>query len=116
MNDDLIRKRGEPGPEHDPVNLMHQIFEEAEAFVGPAQDVLLSWLIKLPQRMEPAKAAGLVLDNTVAHSTGEPSEEASKLIGLLQQVREHGDINATAGGSGRRRGGRSARVDNRTLQ
>lgn len=109
-----IRKRGEPGPDHDPVNLMHQIFEEAGAFVGPAQDVLLSWLIKLPQGMDPSVAAGTILDTTVAACTDTPSEEAQKLIGLLHQVREHGNIDAGRGG--RRRGGRSARVGDQVLQ
>ncbi len=110
MTDFLTRKRGEPGPDFDPVNLMHQIFEDANAFVGPAQDVLLSWLMKLPQSIEPASAARTVLDTTVAHCTGAPSDEAQKLIGLLQQVSKHGAINAGQGGGSRRRGGRAARV------
>lgn len=114
MTENEVRKRGEPGPDHDPVNLMHQIFEEAGAFVGPAQDVLLSWLIKLPQDMSPSVAAGIVLDTTVEKCGGVPTDEAQKLIALLHQVREHGNINAT--GTGRRRGGRSGRVSDRVLQ
>lgn len=110
MTEFLDRKRGEPGPDFDPVNLMHQIFEDASAFVGPAQDVLLSWLMKLPQSIEPATAARTVLDTTVAHCAGTPSDEAQKLIGLLKQVSEHGAIGAGQGDGGRRRGGRAARV------
>jgi hypothetical protein len=110
MTDFLNRKRGEAGPDFDPVNLMHQIFEDANAFVGPAQDVLLSWLMKLPQSIEPATAAKTVLDNTVAHCQNVPSEEARKLIGLLGQVSEHGKIGAGLIDGSRRRGGRAARV------
>ncbi len=110
MTEFLDRKRGEPGPEFDPVNLMHQIFEDASAFVGPAQDVLLSWLMKLPQSIEPAAAAKTVLDTTVAHCQSAPSEEAQKLIGLLGQVSEHGEIGEGLADGSRRRGGRAARV------
>ena len=110
MTDFLNRKRGEPGPGFDPVNLMHQVFENANAFVGPAQDVLLSWLMKLPQSIEPATAAKTVLDTTVAHCQSAPSEEALKLIGLLGQVSEHGEIGAGLTDGSRRRGGRAARV------
>ncbi len=109
MTDYLHRKRGEKGPDFDPVNLMHQIFEDAGAFVGPAQDVLLSWLMKLPQHMEPATAAKTVLDTTVAHCEGTPSEEAGKLINLLKQVSEHGEMTVGNTTGSRRRGGRSAR-------
>ena len=107
MTDYLHRKRGEKGPDFDPVNLMHQIFEDAGAFVGPAQDVLLSWLMKLPGDMDPAVAARTILDTTVAHCESTPSDETVKLIALLKQVSEHGGI---GGMSGRRRGGRAARV------
>lgn len=110
MTDHLNRKRGEAGPDFDPVNLMHQIFEDAGAFVGPAQDVLLSWLMKLPQNIEPSTAARTVLDTTVAHCTGTPSEEAEKLIELLKQVSEHGAIDTGQANGSRRRGGRAARV------
>jgi len=115
MADETIRKRGEPGPKYDPVNLMHQIFEEADAFIGPAQDVLLSWLIKLPQEMNPATAAGMVLDTTVVGYAGTPSDEAEKLIELLRQVRDHGGISTTPDGN-KRRGGRSGRVSGTALQ
>ncbi len=108
MTDYLDRKRGEKGPDFDPVNLMHQVFEHADAFVGPAQDVLLSWLMKLPKEMEPASAATTILETTVANCRETPSEEAKKLIELLEQVREHGGLEGMRGN--RRRGGRSARV------
>ena len=110
MTEFLDRKRGEPGPEFDPVNLMHQIFEDADAFVGPAQDVLLSWLMKLPQSIEPATAARTVLETTVAHCSGAPSDETQKLIELLEQVSKHGEIGTGQAAKGRRRGGRAARI------
>jgi len=110
MTEYLNRKRGEAGPDFDPVNLMHQIFEDAATFIGPAQDVLLSWLMKLPQSVEPAAAAKTVLDTTVAHCRDTPSEEARKLIELLVQVSDHGAIGTVDMPQKRRRGGRAART------
>lgn len=98
------------GPDYDPVNLMSQVFVDISTFLGPAQDVLLSWLLRLPQSRSPAKAAQSILAEIVEGQTTNPSEEGVKLIELLEQVADHNMENVRAVGLDRRRGGRSARV------
>ena len=102
-------KRGQPGPEHDPINLMHQVFEDATEFNGPAQDILLSWLMKLSESVKPDDAARLVLNTTVKNCDNPLSPESQKLVCLLEQVCDCGrDKNSGVSTRGRR-GGRAAR-------
>ncbi len=107
--DHLGPNRGAPGPSHDPVNLMAQIFEDIAAFVGPAPDVLLSWLLRLTPDIAPDVAARSVLDQIANTKCADASPEGVELIELLEQVATQGTADFMAG-SGRRRGGRAARV------
>lgn len=101
------------GPDHDPVNLMSQVFEEIGIFIGPAQDVLLSWLLRLPKSMPPAEAAQRTLKGIVAGQTEGATPEAIQLIELLSEVATHSKENLKKSGQDRRRGGRAGRFLNR---
>lgn len=98
-------KRGVAGPPEDPVNLMQQVFDHAPEFMGPAPDILLSWLMRLSPDVDQSAAARWVLDNYARPVEAEANDESRRLIDLLEQAAD-GDLPGTS----RRRGGRRARV------
>ena len=101
------------GPDYDPVNLMTQIFTNIEDFLGPAQDVLLSWLLRLPVVITPDDAAKKVMSeiiDTVIEPSQAVSPEGRKLIELLRQTSMHKMKSNQSSGVDRRRGGRAARL------
>ena len=99
-------KRGEAGPPEDPVNLMQQVFDHASEFMGPAPDILLSWLMRLDPGVDQAAAAAWVLETYARPVEATANAESRMLIDLLQQA-----ANGDAPTSARRRGGRRGRVD-----
>jgi|GEM_PF-2047056 hypothetical protein len=103
-----VARRMKPGPDFDPVNLMTQIFDDAASFVGPAEDVLLSWLMRLSPGVDQPNAARQVLETIVGDLIPDASGESIKLAELLRQS---ADQNKSAlPDNGQRRGGRSARL------
>ncbi len=101
-----VARRLKPGPAFDPVNLMSQIFEDSSSFAGPAEDVLLSWLMRLSPDVNQQDAARKVLDDIAGSIAEDASDEARKLYDLLRQAAE-GQGGAEAH---KRRGGRSGRA------
>ena len=101
-----VARRLKPGPAFDPVNLMTQIFDDASIFVGPAEDVLLSWLMRLSPEVEQPWAAKQVLETIVGDLDPEASTECVKLRELLRQASTNCDLQD---GSTRRRRGRASR-------
>lgn len=97
-------RRGEEGPPEDPVNLMQQVFDHASEFMGPAPDILLSWLMRLAPCVDQASAAAWVLATYARPVESEANAESQKLIRLLEQATK-----GTVPGQVRRRGGRRGR-------
>ena len=102
--------KSQTGPDYDPVNLMAQVFEEIGIFMGPAQDILLSWLLRLPGSIPQAEAAGLVLKNIIEGNKGGATPEALQLIELMEQVANHNMDRVQTKGLNKRRGGHGGRV------
>ncbi len=105
-----VARRLKPGPEFDPVNLMTQIFDDSASFVGPAEDVLLSWLMRLSPSVDQSVAARSVLDTIVGTIDDDASDESRKLAELLRQSANQ--VHTPVANNGQRRGGRSARIQN----
>ena len=58
-----MRHAAKPVPEpEDPNSLIRQVLEMGEEFPGPAGDVLLSWLLDLKERVDPALAAQRLIE------------------------------------------------------
>jgi hypothetical protein len=91
-----------PIPE-DPVGLIGQALEMGAGFPGPAEDVLLSWMLKLDAAIDPIMAARILLVRYGVAEGALPPGEAGKLIRLLRETA------AASPGAARRRGGRRAR-------
>jgi hypothetical protein len=71
----------------DPKSILEQAFEMDDEFPGPAEDLLLSWLLSLGADQEPAAAAAALLPLYSNRMAGK-SEAApiAKLHKLLEQV------------------------------
>jgi len=99
---------GHPPEPEDPNNLIRQVLEMGEEFPGPAGDVLLSWLLDLKERVDPAEAARRLIERH--HLPGPPFAETPRgmLIRLLHETSTY-SAERLEGMAGRRRGGRRGR-------
>jgi hypothetical protein len=76
-----------PGHPLDPKSILHQAFEMGEEFPGPAEDLLLSWLLSLGADQQPAEAAKVLLPRFTAKLAGKSDTlPIVKLHRLLEQV------------------------------
>ena len=91
-----------PIPE-DPVGLIGQALAMGPDFPGPAEDVLLSWMLKLDAAIDPVAAAAALLRHYGIAGGDLPAGECGKLVRLLRETA------AAPPGGARRRGGRRAR-------
>jgi len=71
----------------DPKSLLEQAFEMGDEFPGPAEDLLLSWLLSLGGDQPPAEAATALLQRYAARVEGQSDAlPIVKLHRLLEQV------------------------------
>jgi hypothetical protein len=71
----------------DPKSLLEQAFEMGDEFPGPAEDLLLSWLLSLGGDQPPAEAAAALLPRYTARMQGKSDTlPIAKLHKLLEQV------------------------------
>jgi hypothetical protein len=86
----------------DPVGLIGQALAMGPEFPGPAEDVLLSWMLKLDASVDPIAAAAALIRRYGVAEGPLPEGEAGKLIRLLRETAA-----CPPGAAGRRRGRRS---------
>jgi hypothetical protein len=71
----------------DPKSILDQAFEMEDEFPGPAEDLLLSWLLSLGADQQPATAAAALLPRYAERMAGKnDSLPIVKLHKLLEQV------------------------------
>lgn len=91
----------------DPGGLIGQALEMGETFPGPAEDLLLSWSLRLD---DPATAARNLIAHHALQKPIDPEQDAQqlpphqRLVALLHETARSGQT-----GAARRRGGRRAR-------
>ena len=91
-------------PELDPKRLIEQAFEMGADFPGPAEDLLLSWILSLPADADaPAFAAVLAERHCGQVATLEDKHPARRLLTLLEQTAAAGATRAQGRRGGRRR-------------
>jgi hypothetical protein len=76
---------GEPVRE-DPVGLIGQALAMGADFPGPAEDVLLSWIMKLDAAVDPIAAAAALIQRYGVADGPLPDGEAGKLVRLLRET------------------------------
>jgi|SRR5437867_13251592 len=70
----------------DPVGLIGQALAMGADFPGPAEDVLLSWMLKLDAAVDPIAAASMLIHHYGVAEGPLPRGEAGKLIRLLRET------------------------------
>lgn len=71
----------------DPKSILEQAFDMEDEFPGPAEDLLLSWLLSLGADQQPATAAQELLPRYTARMAGKSETlPIVKLHKLLEQV------------------------------
>ena len=71
----------------DPKSILDQAFDMGDEFPGPAEDLLLSWLLSLGADQAPAEAAKVLLPRYTAQMEGKSDTlPIVKLHRLLEQV------------------------------
>ena len=93
----------------DPQGLIRQVLAMGAEFPGPAGDVLLSWLLELKDRQDPAKAAARLIERHGLSGPPFPPGPLGELIRLLHETARYSPEQLSDMG-GRRRGGRRGRT------
>jgi hypothetical protein len=92
--------------QHDPKRLIEQAFEMGAEFPGPAEDLLLSWILSLPAEADaPAIAARLAERHREGVMHLADKHPVRRLLALLEQTATAGATRAQG-----RRGGRRGKV------
>jgi hypothetical protein len=82
----------------DPKSLLEQAFEMGEEFPGPAEDLLLSWLLSLGADQAPADAAKTLLPRYADSLAGKSDTmPIVKLYRLVEQVAVSPPVTAKRG-------------------
>src|SRR5262245_5971643 len=100
MPADTTAKRGPP---FDPQLLIRQVLDMGAEFPGPAEDILLSWILSLDRALDPAAAAQQIMDSygldiPAGHTA------ALRLRELILQTARFPDGSLPTQGTARRRG------------
>lgn len=93
----------------DPQGLIRQVLAMGAEFPGPAGDVLLSWLLELKDRVDPAEAAASLIERHGLEGPPFPPGPLGELIRLLHETARFSPDQLREMG-GRRRGGRRGRA------
>jgi hypothetical protein len=89
--------------QHDPKRLIEQAFEMGDEFPGPAEDLLLSWMLSLPADANAPAIAGILAERhraQVAHLA--EKHPARRLLTLLEQTATAGAVRSRGRQGGRR--------------
>ena len=79
------------GPPHDPDLLIAQVLAMGAEFIGPAEDIIFSWLITLAPDVDPAAAANKLLDDHNLRADPVPPGPLGRVWTLLRETAEYPD-------------------------
>jgi hypothetical protein len=89
--------------QHDPKRLIEQAFEMGAEFPGPAEDLLLSWMLSLPVEADAPSIAALLAERHRAQAADlADNHPARRLLALLEQTAAAGAARAQGRRGGRR--------------
>ncbi|HLW28937.1 MAG TPA: hypothetical protein VKY54_14480 [Kiloniellales bacterium] len=74
--------------EEDPGGLIGEAFAMGAEFPGPAQDLLLSWMLRLPEGLDARDAAKRLLERYGTEASASANEHCSRLVELLRETAE----------------------------
>jgi len=90
------------GPPHDPDLLIAQVLAMGAEFIGPAEDIIFSWLITLAPDVDPAAAANQLLDDHNLRADPAPPGPLGRVWILLRETAEYPDSRLRSSAPSRR--------------
>ena len=93
----------------DPGGLIREALDMGADFPGPAEDLILAWMLGLGVDRDPAHAARRLIDSYALADTPPPQDESGRIIEMLRQTaqfpkeRLSGQLRDRRAGRGRRR-------------
>ena len=81
-----IRYVSQHDSEDDPGGLIRETLEMGEAFPGPAEDVVLAWVLRLGEGRDPAEAAQRLIVDYHLGEEPPPGGACGRLIEMLKQT------------------------------
>ena len=103
-----IKYLSEHHSDDDPGGLIKEVLDMGTAFPGPAEDILLAWMLRLTDEQDPAEVATRVLSDYDVAEGPLPEGACGRVVEILRETAEYGR-NRLQGHVCRpkRRGGRS---------
>ena len=90
--------------EDDPGGIIHDVLEAGAEFQGPAEDIVLTWTLRLTDGLDPAEAAKRLLAAYGIADGPPPEGAAGRVVEMLRQAaaypgeRLHGHVRRRRGG------------------
>lgn len=101
-----IRYLSEHDSPDDPGGMIREVLEMGEAFPGPAEDVVLAWVLRLGEGRDPAAAAKQLIADYRLDREPQPGGACGRVIEMLKETASYpGDRMARHVCQPRRRGG-----------
>jgi hypothetical protein len=88
----------------DPGGLIYEVLQAGEDYTGPAEDVILSWMLRLEDDQDPAATARRLLEAYGCEDGAHPGGSAGRLILLLRETAEASPERLTKRSRRRQRG------------
>ena len=70
----------------DPGGMIREALAMGETFPGPAEDVVLAWVLRLGEDRDPAQAAERLIADYQLDEEPQPSGACGRLIGILRET------------------------------
>ena len=81
-----IRYLSEHDSPDDPGGLIREVLELGEDFPGPAEDVVLAWILRLGQDRDPAEAAKRLIADYRLDQSPQPGGACGRLIEMVKET------------------------------
>ncbi len=72
----------------DPGGLIYEVLQAGDEYTGPAEDIILSWMLGLDDGQDPAATARHLLEAYGCEDSALPGGSAGRLIQLLRETAE----------------------------
>ena len=70
----------------DPGGLIYEVLQAGDDYTGPAEDIILSWMLRLHDGQDPAATARHLLEAYGCNGGALPGGSAGRLIQLLRET------------------------------